>query len=170
MAADSPRLTFAWWNLHDFAHYDRAKISDPRWPKRLEDYEAKRQRIVTVLDQVFANEELQLLAACEITPEAASDLAAMLPGSFDLALPPAYHRDPFQVAVFFRRNSGFTPELPLLPSETEDVTEETRPMIPVHFSMPGHVIRFVACHWISFDLPSSRLARERLADFLRANT
>ena len=39
-------LTFAWWNLHNFAHYDAARCSNPRWPKRQADYEAKRDRIL----------------------------------------------------------------------------------------------------------------------------
>jgi len=34
----------------------------------------------------------------------------------------------------------------------------------------GHVVRFVACHWTGFDEPSSRIARSRLADFLRRDT
>src|SRR5262249_30920467 len=45
--------------------------------------------------------------------------------------------------------------------------EGTRPMIPVHLKLPGHLVRFVACHWTAFDNSSSRLARERLADVLR---
>ena len=40
-------------------------------------------------------------------------------------------------------------------------------MVAVHFTLPGHVIRFVACHWTAFDTATSRLARERLADVLR---
>src|SRR5207245_2952177 len=73
-------------------------------------------------------------------------------------------------AVFYRPAEGLTAEAPLLPTEKEDVTEETRPMIPVHLTLPGHLIRFVACHWTSFDAPASRVARERLADVLRRDT
>ena len=42
-------------------------------------------------------------------------------------------------------------------------------MIPVHFAFPGHLIRFVACHWTAFNNSSSRVTRERLADVLRRN-
>ena len=62
---------------------------------------------------------------------------------------------------------AFTSEPPLIPTDLEDVAEGTRPMVPIHFTFPGHVIRFVACHWTAFDTAASRLARERLADVLR---
>jgi endonuclease/exonuclease/phosphatase family metal-dependent hydrolase len=111
------------------------------------------------------------LAVCEITREAAEDLLRSLPSGFKLAIAPAYPKESeFQVAVFFRTSVGLTAELPLIPSETEDVTRETRPMVPVHLTITGHVIRFVACHWTGFDEVSSRAARRRLADFLRRDT
>jgi endonuclease/exonuclease/phosphatase family metal-dependent hydrolase len=163
-------LSFLWWNLHNFAHFDGAKISAPRWPKQLSDFETKKVRILSALHEMFGSEFPDLLAVCEITREAAKDLAGKLPG-FEVVVPPHYPRDDgFQVAVFFRSGFGFTPEPPILPFEREDVTEETRPMIPVHFELPGHVIRFVACHWTSFDMETSRVSRERLADVLRRDT
>jgi endonuclease/exonuclease/phosphatase family metal-dependent hydrolase len=74
------------------------------------------------------------------------------------------------VVVYYRTGAGFAEEPPLLPAELEDVPEGTRPMIPVHLTLPGHVIRFVACHWTASDVPSSVDARERLADVLRRDT
>jgi endonuclease/exonuclease/phosphatase family metal-dependent hydrolase len=71
--------------------------------------------------------------------------------------------------VFFRSGVGFTPELPIIPSDEEDIREGTRQMIPVHLKLPNHLIRFVACHWTAFDNSSSRVARERLADVLKRN-
>jgi endonuclease/exonuclease/phosphatase family metal-dependent hydrolase len=94
-----------------------------------------------------------------------------LRSGFDVVIAPAHpYEDEFQVAIFYRTGVGMTPELPLLPSETEDVTRETRPMVTIHLTLPGHVIRFVACHWTGFDELSSRTARGRLADFLRRDT
>jgi hypothetical protein len=85
----NPRfLLFGWWNLHNFAHFDSAKISHKRWPKTQRDYEAKRDCILTALREVFGNRSPHLLALCEITREAARDLAAHLPGGDQLALPP----------------------------------------------------------------------------------
>jgi endonuclease/exonuclease/phosphatase family metal-dependent hydrolase len=40
-------------------------------------------------------------------------------------------------------------------------------MVAVHLTLSGHVIRFIACHWTALHVNSSRLARSRLADFLR---
>ena len=161
-------LTFGWWNLHDFAHYDAARSSDPRWPKLHAHYEAKRGRILAALQELFGKEFPDLLAVCEITREAAQDLAARLPPGFKFSVSPPYpHDDGFQVAVFYRSDVGFSPEAPLIPTDVEDVAEGTRPMVPVHFTLQGHVIRFVACHWTAFETDTSRLARERLADVLR---
>jgi endonuclease/exonuclease/phosphatase family metal-dependent hydrolase len=164
-------MTFVWWNLHDFAHYDAARSSDPRWPKRHADYEAKRVRILAAFREVFGEGYPDLLAVCEITREAAQDLLARLPAGFRLAIAPRYlHDDGFQVAVFFRPGGGLSAEPLLIPTEEEDVTEGTRPMVPLHLTVPGHVVRFVACHWTAFDTDTSRLARERLADVLRRDT
>jgi endonuclease/exonuclease/phosphatase family metal-dependent hydrolase len=161
-------LTFGWWNLHDFAHYDAARISLQRWPKSHVDYEAKRERILAAFEQLFGEGFPDLLAVCEITREAAQDLSTKLPHSFNLTVCPAYpHDDGFQVAVFYRPGVGFSSEQPLIPTDVEDVAEGTRPMVPVHFTLQGHVIRFVACHWTSLDTETSHLARERLADVLR---
>lgn len=159
-------LNFCWWNLHDFAHYDAARTSDPRWPKLQAHYEAKRDQMLAAFGELFAKQYPDLLAVCEITREAAQDLAKRLPPGFELAVSPTYHLDDgFQVAVFYRSGVGFSAEMPLFPAELEDVPEGTRPMIPVHFTLPGHVIRFVACHWTAFD--TGCVARERLADVLR---
>jgi endonuclease/exonuclease/phosphatase family metal-dependent hydrolase len=164
-------LTFGWWNLHNFAHYDAARSSDPRWPKLSAHYEAKRERVLAALQELFGQALPDLLAVCEITRQAAHDLAARLPPGFNVAVSPTYaHDDGFQVAVFYRSVVGFSPEPPLIPTDVEDLAEGTRPMVPVHFTFPGHVIRFVACHWTAFDTDTSRLARERLADVLRRDT
>jgi endonuclease/exonuclease/phosphatase family metal-dependent hydrolase len=171
MAAQQRYLRFAWWNLHDFAHFDRNRRSHPRWPQRKSHHTTKRDRVLAALDELFGTDYPDLLALCEITREAAVDLRNSLPAGFNLIVPPPLPRDDgFQVAVFFRPAAGLTEELPLLPFDEEDVTEETRPMLVAHCSVPGHVIRFVACHWTALDVPSSSVARQRLADVLRRNT
>jgi endonuclease/exonuclease/phosphatase family metal-dependent hydrolase len=167
----SNRLTFAWWNLHNFSHYDATRRVVSRWPKKLSDYEAKRDRILQVVAEFHKTKGLDVFAACELTREAARDLLTKLPSDFDVATAPDYpDADEFQVAIFYRTDMGLRAELPLLPSLTEDVTRETRPMLAVHLTIPGHVIRFVACHWTGLDEKSSRTARIRLADFLRRDT
>jgi endonuclease/exonuclease/phosphatase family metal-dependent hydrolase len=133
-------------------------------------YEAKRDRILDVCNSYPGIGFPDILVVCEITREAAQDLVKRLPSGFGVAIAPAFpHEDEFQVAVFYRTGVGLTPELPLLPTETADVTRETRPMVPVHLTLSGHVIRFVACHWTGFNVASSISARRRLADFLRQN-
>jgi endonuclease/exonuclease/phosphatase family metal-dependent hydrolase len=164
-------LSFCWWNLHHYAHYDACRISDPRWPKSPSHYEGKTERILVALRELYQDRFPDLLAFSEITREAARDLAAGLPGKYNATLSPQYpHDDGFQVAVLYRSDKSFSPELPLIPTETEDVPQGTRPMIPVHCELPGHIIRFMACHWTAFDKPESRVARERLADVLRRDT
>ena len=71
-------LSFVWWNLHNFAHFDIAKISHERWPKSQKDYDAKRDRILEALREVFGKRNPHLLAFCEITREAAQDLASSI--------------------------------------------------------------------------------------------
>jgi endonuclease/exonuclease/phosphatase family metal-dependent hydrolase len=169
MNAHRRHLTFAWWNLHNFAHYDASRSSDSRWPKRTADYETKIVRLFTAFKELFPTDYPDLLAVCEITRKAADDLVARMPTNFRVYVPPVYpHDDGFQVAIFFRSGMGFSPEPPLIPTDREDVAEGTRPMLPVHFIQQGHVIRFIACHWTAFD--TSRVARERLADVLRRDT
>jgi endonuclease/exonuclease/phosphatase family metal-dependent hydrolase len=171
MAGQQAALSFCWWNLHNFAHFDASRASESRWPKRAEDFEAKRDRILTTLQEWFEGIFPDLLAVCEVTREAASELAGRMSPAFDVAVAPLYPRDDgFQVAVIYRKGVGFSADLPLLPFEDLDVSEETRPMIPVQYTQAGQVIRFVACHWTSFDNARSRATRVRLADYLRGNT
>lgn len=158
-----------WWNLHNFAHYDASQSSATRWPTSQADYEAKRDRVLVAFQEMFGKDYPDLIAVCEITRIAASDLANRLPTGFSVTFSQDYPRDDgFQVAVFYRSGVGLSAELPLLPTELEDVAEGTRPMVPVHLTMPGHLIRFVACHWTAFD--EGRVARERLADIVRRDT
>jgi hypothetical protein len=76
----------------------------------------------------------------------------------------------FKLLFFFRSGLGFTCELPLIPYEQEDLTEETRPMIAVHHTYANHVIRLLFCHWTAFDSLTSEDSHERLADVVRRNT
>jgi endonuclease/exonuclease/phosphatase family metal-dependent hydrolase len=171
MAGQQAALSFCWWNLHDFAHFDASRASERRWPKRAEDFKAKRDRILATLRELFAGGFPDLLAVCEVTREAASELARRMSPTRIVAVAPTYpHDDGFQVAVIYRTGIGFETNTPLLPFEDLDVSEETRPMIPVRFTRAGQVIRFVACHWTSFDLPRSRAMRQKLADYIRGDT
>jgi endonuclease/exonuclease/phosphatase family metal-dependent hydrolase len=172
MAGQQATLSFCWWNLHNFAHFDAHRASERRWPKRAEDFEAKRDRVLAALRELFPGGFPDLLAVCEVTRKAASELKDRMSPDFDIAVapPPYLPDDGFQVAVIYRKGIGFSADTPLLPDEELDVSEETRPMIPVQYTQAGQVIRFVACHWTSFDNALSRATRVRLADYLRKNT
>lgn len=170
MVGPQKAITFCWWNLHNFAHFEAGNASESRWPKRVNDFEDKRDRIVATLQELFGNKFPDLLAVCEITREAASDLAGRMP-AFDVVVAPPYpHDDGFQVAVLYRKGVGFSADTLLLPFEKLDVPEETRPMVAVRYTQAGQVIRFVACHWTSFKEPSSQTTRQKLADYLRGDT
>lgn len=171
MAASQAALSFCWWNLHDFAHFDASRASERRWPKRAEDFEAKRGRILATLKELFAGGFPDLLAVCEVTREAVTELGARMSPACEVVVAPPYpHDDGFQVAVICRKGAGFSADSPLLPFEDLDVSEETRPMIPVRYTQAGQVIRFVACHWTSFGTARSRATRVKLADYLRGDT
>jgi endonuclease/exonuclease/phosphatase family metal-dependent hydrolase len=171
MTAQPRTLTFCWWNLHNFAHYDAASSSKKRRWRSQADYDAQKRRFHDTFKQIFPGDSPDLLAFCEVTREAAKELAVELPGGFDLTVAAEYpHDDGFQVAVFYKRGMGFSNETPLFPSDRAKVAKGTRPMIPVHLTLPGHEIRFVACHWTAFEGEDSDLARERSADALREDT
>ena len=162
------RLTFVWWNLNNFAHYEAGKSVLRRRPQQLSHYEAKRDRIVATLRSLPDHGCPDIFAACEITREAAQDLVTKLPSDFDVAFTPTLsHEAEYQVVVIYRKGMNLIPEMALLPSETAAVTSETRPMIPIHLTVAGHVIRFIACHWTGFQADSSQIARMRVADYLR---
>jgi len=171
MGGQQAGLSFCWWNLYNFAHFDASRASERRWPKRAEDFEAKRDRILSTLQELGAGGFPDLLAICEVTREAASELASRMSPAFDAAFAPTYPRDDgFQVAVLYRKGVGFSADTPLLPFADLDVSEETRPMIPVRYTRAGQVIPFMACHWTSFGNANSRPARRKLADYVRGDT
>jgi endonuclease/exonuclease/phosphatase family metal-dependent hydrolase len=162
-------LTFAWWNLHDCAHFHPDRISHSRWPKSQADYDAKIERIGDALQEMFPSGLPDLLAVCEITREAAQTLTQRLSPLYKVTVAPPYPRsDDFQVAILYRSDPHFSVEPLILSDREEDLPTGTRPMLPIHFALPGHLIRFVFCHWTSLDI--SRLARERLADVLRRDS
>lgn len=170
MSADAPRqLTFVWWNVHDFAAFDPARSSSHRWPPCEEHFVEKQRRIITAISQLDGGRIPDLIALCEVTREAAESLATKLPDHELTFAPPVPKDDPFQVVVYFRKNAGFSVPQPILCAHENGLTRETRPMIPVHFAFEGHLIRFIACHWTAFDTQGSDVARQRLADILRAN-
>ena len=171
MSRQQSELSFCWWNLNSFAHFDENSSLVRRWPKQPENFEAKRDRILAALREIFSGGLPDLLAVCEVTREAAFELARLMSPTYDVAVVPAYPKDDgFQVAIIYRSAIGFEAEDPLLAYENLDVAEETRPMIRVKFTQEGQVIRFVACHWTSFDNIHSETTRERLADYLRKDT
>jgi hypothetical protein len=75
MAGQQTALSFCWWNLHDFAHFDANRASGERWPKRAEDFEAKRDRILATLQELFAG---GFLVALEVNNATNSRAAATL--------------------------------------------------------------------------------------------
>lgn len=170
MAKKKRLLRFAWWNLHDFAHFDRTRISRPRWPTRAAHSAAKRGRVLGAFAELFGSDFPDLLAVCEVTREAAEDLLPRLPTGYELAVDPSAEGDDFRVAVFYRPAAGLTREPLLIPFGEADVPRGTRAMVPVHHTSAGHVIRFVFGHWPGLDEDTTATYRARLADLLRRNT
>src|SRR5262249_5880645 len=131
MTAQPRTLTFCWWNLHNFAHYDAASSSKRRRWISQTDYAAKKRRFHDTFRELLPGDPPALLAVCEVTREAARELAVELPGGFGPAVAPEYpHDDGFQVAVFYRPGAGLSAEPPLFPGDRAKVTAGTRPMVP----------------------------------------
>ncbi len=120
-----------------------------------------------VFEELFPTALPDLLAVCEITPKAAGDLGESLKNDYIARTATPFSDNAFQVAVLHRNVPEFEVQFPIVPPK---MSSKTRPMIPIHYHSAAHVIRFVACHWTSFEEEESQEAREDLAAHLRLDT
>ena len=112
MSGSMRELSFCWWNLHNFAHYDNQRSGLKGWPKSLAEYEAKKARIMQVLDELFPTALPDLLAICEITPKAAWDLGESLKNVYVAITATSFSENAFQVAVLHRNAPEFKASFP----------------------------------------------------------
>ena len=157
MSPAFPLLRFAWWNVHDFAHFDPNRAGSPRWPSSRAEYDAKCARVDAALRHLVAHHPPDVLGLCEITERAADELRGRLFPDYRLIYPQA-DTGPLRVAVLARR--GLTPLLPLWAEVTPRTTRE---MPVVNFRRANNSIQFIFCHWTAFG-DHSPLYRERAAE------
>lgn len=160
-----PSIRFAWWNVHDFAHYDLNRAGEVRWPLEQAEYDAKCVRVDTALQHLTNIHAPDILGLGEITSEAAEALRSRLFPTYELIFPDAAPGSSFQVAVFYRTGARFRNRLPLL---ADDVPRTTRGMAVVDCTRAGHCVRFIFCHWTAFG-ENSETYRERLAETVSAH-
>jgi hypothetical protein len=158
MPAQPHYLRFAWWNLHNFAHFDPTQVSAERWPGSQEEYAEKCRRVDAALRDLDARHPIDLLGLCEVTGIAAEELRARVFPSHDLLF--VSDQTTFQVAVIYRRGLGLRKLLPLIAA---DVPETTRVMPAVQIVRPGYRIRFTFCHWTAYGDNVARVRRQLAA-------
>jgi endonuclease/exonuclease/phosphatase family metal-dependent hydrolase len=164
-SAVPPSLRFAWWNVHNFAHYDMGHASENRWPLVQEAYDAKCARVDIALRHLINTHDPDILGLGEITSDAAESLRTRLFPNFNLTFPDASPGSSFQVAVLYRIGTQFRPRMPLLAT---DVPRTTRGMAVVEYTRAGHCVLFIFCHWTAFG-ENSETYRERLAEMASAH-
>ncbi|MBA4191591.1 MAG: hypothetical protein C0467_26730 [Planctomycetaceae bacterium] len=160
-----PSIRFAWWNVHNFAHYNTSRAGEDRWPLEPAAYEAKCTRVDAALQHLIAAHSPDILGIGEITSNAAEELQSRLFPEYELIFPDAAPNSSFQVAVFYRTAARFRQRLPLMAT---DVPRTTRGMAIVDCTRVGHCIRFIFCHWTAFG-ENSETYRERLAETVSAH-
>jgi hypothetical protein len=138
-------LRFLWWNLDSFAHYDRGRAGEERWPRDPAQYAAKCNRIEGALQSLFEQSVPHLLAFAEITEQAALHLRERLLPKYELlSLDFGLRESQLQIAVLYDPSAGFeNPDcLPV-----RNAPPGTRPMASLEHDFAGNRIRFYACHW-----------------------
>jgi endonuclease/exonuclease/phosphatase family metal-dependent hydrolase len=166
MAANT--LTFAWWNVCNFAHFDTTKAGKDRWPSSRDEFEAKAQRIASVLNSCFRGTQgIDVIALGEVTKGAAEFLRNHYftdheAYSLDLTGQPS-----FQVAVLYRRDLDVELGPPVIPPF---MPRGTRPAAELDWIISRHRVRFVAVHWQSRRGVTSTKYRSQVAAFLGRRT
>lgn len=151
-------LRFVWWNVYDFAHYDPHKTAQARWPSRKEDYQEKCDRVDRVLTKIQSTHgQLQLVGLTEITLQAAIDLRNRLfPGWRMLSLDKGGGDSTLTIAVLWDSRLNLSEEPPIAPSR---MPRGSRPMIVLDMKYASEWIRFIFCHWVSFDDKHNRVTQ-----------
>jgi endonuclease/exonuclease/phosphatase family metal-dependent hydrolase len=160
-----PSVRFAWWNVHNFAHFDTSRAGEDRWPLAPAAYDAKCARVDTALRHLINTHAPDILGLGEITSDAAEALRTRLFPDYDLIFPDPAPGSSFQVAVFYRTAARFRQRLPLV---AIDVPRRTRGMAVVDYTRAGHCVLFIFCHWTAFG-ENSEMYRERLAETVSAH-
>ncbi|MDY3559805.1 endonuclease/exonuclease/phosphatase family protein [Gemmata sp. JC673] len=160
-----PAIRFAWWNVNNFAHYDVAHASEPRWPREPAAYAAKCARVDAALQHLVATQAPDVLGLGEITAAAAEELQSRLLSGYELIFPDAAPGAQFQIAVFHRTGALFQQQWPLF---ADGVPRTTRGMPLLDCTRAKHCVRFIFCHWTAFG-DNSETYRERLAETVSAH-
>jgi len=166
MSPEPRTLRFAWWNLHDFAHFDPKRAGERRWPLEQAEYAAKCDRVDRALQDLVDRASPDILGLCEVTRPAAEGLRDRLFPNYDVVsthvgpAAPRKREAAFQIAVLHRRVPEFRGQLPLY---ADNVPSTTRGMAIVDHILVGHCIRFVFCHWTAFG-ETSHVSRDRIAE------
>jgi hypothetical protein len=138
-------LRFLWWNVQSFAHYDRRRRGEERWPLVPEEYSAKCARVDAVLKAVFKQHgRPHLVALAEITSIAAHELRDRLFHGYSVLSLDRMPRPDLQVAILYDASLPFREREPVVAS---GVPRGTRPMAALDFCDGPHQIRWIACHW-----------------------
>ncbi len=150
------QLPFAWWNPQNLAHYDPGRRSERRWPSTPDAYQEKLARVVRALKESAISESSDVvLGLAEVTYQAAHDVRdACLPNheveSMDMRPDRAGALEP---AILFPRRPEFTTHPPII---VPNMPRGTRPMPVLDYTLDGHRIRFIVCHWTArFDNTST---------------
>jgi hypothetical protein len=138
-------LSFCWWNVNSFAHFEPSRAGEVQWPRSPDEYAAKCKRIDAALDAVRRSEHPHILAFAEITQRAALDLRDRLFPTYNVHSLDLYSSKPeLQVSMLYDPSTGFVNENLFV---FHDVPRGTRPVALIDFECDGHRIRFYACHW-----------------------
>lgn len=154
-------LRFLWWNVETFAHYDPI-LRGKRWPREMAAYEAKLELVVRVLRQLFGGDRPEVVVLGEATRRAAEDLRSWWAPDYDvfsLDLDP--DRPELAVAFLYNHAIGmFDGDQIVAPR----MSTRIRDMGVLDYSLPGHRIRLIACHWPSRMDDGSKRSRIVLAE------
>lgn len=164
-------VTFAWWNVNDFYHFDATHVSRDtrsRWPQSLGAYEEKCARVDRALNALFLSVGVpSILALCEITRSAAEELRArILPTYRVISLDSLKGHPSLQVAILVApdtERARFEEQQPIVVADTP---RGTRAMCVLDVITAGARTRCVVCHWPPKFTEESAKIRWRLADYL----
>jgi len=164
MASKRADLGFVWWNVQDFAHFDPTKVGADRWPISPPEYDAKRQRVETVLSRLCQPQPPQVIGFAEITDKAAHAIRDNLFPTYLVHPLASLYRDPdFHLGIIYDPEAGFKEADFLAVSYMPDTA---RPMATLDYVSPRERIRFYFCHWTARFRPDSEKWRQLAAQGL----
>ncbi len=161
-------LRFAWWNVADFAHFDKNRSAHARWPSSQDEYDDKCCRVDRVLTKIQSTYgPMHLIGLTEITRQAAMELKDRLFPNWDvLSVDPGGSKSELTLAVLWNKEISLSEDPPLMPSR---MPAGARPMVVMDFKYELEWIRFIFCHWVAFDGEMSDKYRRWQADYLSSH-